>query len=69
MSAPEFPTPERVRASKDVEEVLRWHRFLPGPRNQAHIDSIGAVVVRLDELRTADDDAFVAASKRIGWDR
>lgn len=52
-----------------VERVLRWNRFLPSPRDDGQIEVINAVVERLGKLRAENNDAFVAASKAIGWDR
>lgn len=62
-----MPTVEQVEESTDVEEVLRWNRFLPSPRNDDEIAVINAVVKRLAELRAQSNDAYVAASKSIGW--
>lgn len=64
-----YPNIEQVQASTSVEQVLRWNRFLPSPRNDTQVEIINAVVERLDILRNADHDAFVRASKNIGWER
>jgi hypothetical protein len=67
--SPAWPTVAEVEACEDVETCLRWNRFLPLATNGPHVAVITAVVARLGVLRTRDNDAFVAASKRLGWDR
>lgn len=62
-----YPTAEQVRASDDVEAVLRWNRFLPSPANDEQVTVIDAVIKRLGELRARDNDAYVRASKNLGW--
>jgi len=62
-----FPSLEQVEVS-GVEQCLRWNRFLPSPRNDADVEIINAVVTHLSHLRSLDNDAYVAASKTIGWD-
>jgi hypothetical protein len=64
-----WPTPEQVASCEDVEMCLRWNRFLPSPKNDHQVDVINDVVARLKVLRDRDNDAFVRASKNLGWDR
>lgn len=63
-----WPTVEYVEACEGVEECLRWNRFLPRPTKDEHIKIIDAVVERLKVLRARDNDAYVRASKNLGWD-
>jgi hypothetical protein len=62
-----YPTVEQVEASEGVEQVLAWNRFLPSPRDDQQVAVIDAVVKRLGELRACDNDAYVRASKNLGW--
>lgn len=63
-----WPTVAQVEACESVETCLRWNRFLPRPTEDAHIPILDAVVKRLGELRARDNDAYVRASKNLGWD-
>lgn len=63
-----WPTVAQVEACEDVEQCLRWNRSLPSPIAEHQIAVINAVVKRLPELRARDNDAFVLASKNLGWD-
>lgn len=63
-----WPTVAQVEACESVEDCLRWNRFLPRPTEDAHIPIINAVVKRLGVLRARDNDAYVRASKNLGWD-
>lgn len=63
-----WPTLEEVGACEDVEVCLSWNRFLPGPQNDEQVSIINAVVRRLGILRSRDNDAYVRASKNLGWD-
>lgn len=67
MTAPGWPDVRDVELCEDVERCLRWNRFLPGPANDEQVEVINAVVKRLGELRARDNDAFVRASKNLGW--
>lgn len=51
-----------------VESCLRWNRFLPPPDTESKVTIINAVVARLKVLRARDNDAYVRASKSLGWD-
>lgn len=62
-----WPTVAEVQACEDVEKCLRWNRFLPGPMNDEQVLVIMAVVRRLKTLRARDNDAYVRASKNLGW--
>jgi predicted ATP-dependent serine protease len=62
-----WPTVEEVKACEDVETCLRWNRFLPGPMDDNQVAVIVAVIERLRVLRTRDNDAYVRASKNLGW--
>jgi len=64
-----FPHLQTVLHCEDVEQCLGWNRFLPSPENVSEVEVINAVVKRLGELRTQDNDAYVRASKRLGWGR
>ncbi len=66
MSVP-YPTLEEVTGCEDVEACLRWNRFLPSPTNDDQVAIIDAVVRRLGILRARDNDAYVRASKNLGW--
>jgi len=68
MTRPAWPTVEEVEACESVETCLRWNRFLPRPTQDSHIPIIDAVVKRLAVLRERDNDAYVRASKNLGWD-
>lgn len=61
-----YPTTGTVEAA-DVEELLRWTRFLPSPRDDDQVALLHLISKRLGEERTKDNAAYVAASKRIGW--
>jgi hypothetical protein len=63
-----FPTLEQVE-SAGVEQVLRWNRFLPSPKDDGDVEVIRLNCERLAKLRGEDNAAYVAASKSIGWDR
>lgn len=63
-----WPSVAEVEGCQNVETCLRWNRFLPPPDEDWKVDVIKAVVVRLRELREADPDAYVQASKSLGWD-
>lgn len=54
--------------AKDVEELLRRVRFDPCGSHLFTGESGEYWLKRLGELRSQDDDAYVAASKKIGWD-
>jgi hypothetical protein len=62
-----WPTVAEVEASESVEAVLRWNRFLPSPPDDEKVKVIDAVIKRLGELRARDNDAYVRASKNLGW--
>jgi hypothetical protein len=62
-----FPTIEQVQLA-GVEQVLRWNRTLPSPRDDGDVAVINANCERLAALRAQDPGAYVAASKSIGWD-
>lgn len=68
MTALAWPTIAEVEGSESVEAVLRWNRFLPRPANDGQVKVIDAVIKRLGELRARDNDAYVRASKNLGWD-
>ncbi len=68
MTVATWPSLEQVESCENVEECLRWNRFLPRPTEDAHIPILDAVVKRLGELRSRDNDAYVRASKNLGWD-
>jgi len=55
--------------AKDVEELLRRVRYAPPGSTLFAGESGEYWFKRLDELRSQDNDAYVAASKRIGWDK
>ena len=63
-----WPTLAEVEESTSVERVLEWNRFLPSPRNDAQVKIIDAVIAKLSALRAEDNDAYVRASKNLGWD-
>lgn len=67
MTTVAWPTEEEVGACENVETCLRWNRFLPSPTNDEQVAVINAVVQRLGVLRSRDNDAFVRASKSLGW--
>jgi len=62
-----WPTLADVSNCNDVEACLRWNRFLPSPTNDPQVHVIDAVVKRLSELKARDNDAYVRASKNLGW--
>lgn len=62
-----WPTIEEVSKCENVETCLGWNRFLPGPTNDEQVAIIKAVVRRLGILRSRDNDAYVRASKSLGW--
>lgn len=64
-----FPSVDEVLACENVERLLEWNRFLPPPETPTQAISISAVVKRLSEVRARDNDAYVAASKNLGWRR
>lgn len=64
----EWPTIAEVQACENVETCLRWNRFLGPPMDDEQVKVIKAVVTRLRTLRSRDNDAFVRASKSLGWD-
>jgi len=45
-----WPTLEEVETASD-EELLTWHRFLPGAKNREHLAIIGAIERRFREDR------------------
>lgn len=55
--------------AKSVEEILRLVRFEPVGSPWFCGDCGPYVTKRLSELRSQDNDAYVAASKAIGWGR
>jgi hypothetical protein len=61
-----FPTIAQVEAA-GIEQVFRWHRFLPSPKDDGDVEVIRVNMERLAKLRTDDPGAYVAASKQIGW--
>lgn len=61
-----FPTLEQVE-SAGLVQVFRWHRFLPGPKDDSDVAVLAANMNRLQKLREQDPAAYVAASKEIGW--
>lgn len=63
-----WPTLEEVLKCENVETCLRWNRFLPPPDTDEKVGVINAVVRRLGTLRSRDNDAYVRASKNLGWD-
>lgn len=63
-----YPTLNEVEKA-NVEQTLRWNRFLSSPNDQNEVDIISRILERLKDLRSADEAAYVAASKRIGWER
>jgi hypothetical protein len=63
-----WPSLKQVTSCEDVETCLRWNRFLPSPTREPQYEIIVAVVKRLGELRIRDNDAYVRASKSLGWD-
>lgn len=63
-----WPTLTEVKSCVNVEDALRWNRFLPSPENDAQVEIIDAIIRRLGALRSRDDDAYVRASKNLGWD-
>lgn len=67
MTVVAWPTVEEVADCENVESCLRWNRFLPGPTNDEQVEVIDAVVRRLGILRSRDNDAYVRASKNLGW--
>lgn len=67
-TSPTWPTVAEVEACEDVEACLRWNRFLPTATNDDQEHVINAVVKRLSILRYRDNDAYVQASKNLGWD-
>lgn len=67
MTTATWPTMDEVTGCEDVEACLRWNRFLPGPMNDDQVAIINAVVRRLGILRSRDNDAYVRASKNLGW--
>lgn len=68
MTTVAWPSAEEVGSCENVETCLRWNRFLPRPENDEHVSIINAVVRRLGILRSRDNDAYVRASKSLGWD-
>lgn len=64
-----YPTRDEVKTCENVETCLRWNRFLPSPRTDNEVVVIDLVVERLRALRGRDNDAYVAASKNLGWDQ
>ena len=63
-----WPSVEVVVRCEDIETCLRWNRFLPRPTDDSKVTVIAAVVDRLGVLRACDNDAYVRASKNLGWD-
>lgn len=68
MTVASWPTLEQVESCEDVEACLRWNRFLPSPTDDEKVTIINAVVERLKVLRARDNDAYVRASKNLGWE-
>lgn len=64
-----YPNVAEVLACDDAQRLLEWNRFLPSPETPVQSIIISAVVKRLSEVRARDNDAYVAASKSLGWDR
>lgn len=62
----QFPTKEQVDEGT-VEEVIRWNRFLPAPRNEDELFIINRNFDRMGKLQIEDSGAFTAASKAVGW--
>lgn len=63
-----WPTVAGVKDCVNVETCLYWNRFLPSPQGDDQVEVLHAVVKRLSELRARDNDAYVRASKSLGWD-
>lgn len=63
---PGYPTVEKVRSCEDVEQLLRWYRTLPFAEDDDESKLIDVLDARLGEVRSRDNAAYVAASKRIG---
>lgn len=55
--------------SLDVEQLLDRVRFAPVGDKWFMGETGPYWLKRLGELRDQDNDAYVAASKRIGWER
>jgi hypothetical protein len=58
-----YPTMEEVEAA-GVFDLLRWTRSLPSPDDE-HRPILERILFRLGEERAKDNDAYVAASKRL----
>lgn len=63
----DYPTAENVQGA-DVEELLRWNRFLPSPRTRRECAIMDEILRRLAMLRHSAPRDYTEASKRIGWD-
>jgi hypothetical protein len=58
-----YPTVAQVDAA-GVFDLLRWTRTLPSPDDE-HRPVLERILKRLGEEREKDNDAYVAASKRL----
>lgn len=63
-----WPSIGTVERCENVETCLRWNRFLPPPMDDSKVAVINTVVSRLLVLRGRDNNAYVRASKNLGWD-
>lgn len=54
--------------SKSLEQLLAYVRFAPAGDSWMTGETGGYWLTRLRDLRAVDNEAFVHASKRIGWD-
>lgn len=61
-----FPTMEAVEAA-DITSLTRWVRYLPTASNEAELKVINRATRRYSQVKQADPDAAVRASKAVGW--
>lgn len=63
------PETQAAIDAMSVEDLLRRRRFAPIGDTFYHGESGDYATKRLAELRSADPEAYTAASKRVGWER
>lgn len=54
--------------SANVEELLRWNRWLPKDREPQQHEIIEVILDRLYVFRHTEPSAYLLASRNVGWD-
>lgn len=65
MTAHGYPTMGQVEAA-GANQLMRWNRYLASPDDEEY-PVMAKIVNRLSAVRRDDPDAYVRASKEVGW--